>query len=237
MITTHHLTPHAPPSALTYFDYIGVSKYLEDFVACVDIPQLDDLKITILDIDFDSMQLSQFISRTPTLKARDEAHVQLHRGRARVEVPLFSQITGPGSGLFFVEVPSDEFDEQLSALAWVCKSSSSLLSTAETLFIFICDDLHHFRLDDEELDDDEWLELLSPFTTVKELFLSNGAVHRIAPALRVAGRGIQEVLPMLKHICLEVHRPSSLSHVDVEDFYDVRRLSDFKIEVSLWDRS
>jgi hypothetical protein len=68
--------------------------------------------------------------------------VELYRGCARLEVPLFSQITGPGSGLFFVEFPYDEFDEQLSALAWVCKSSSSLLSTVETLFI--CDDLHHF---------------------------------------------------------------------------------------------
>ncbi len=221
-------------SALTDFDYIGVSTYLEDFVARVDIPQLDDLKITIFEIDFDSTQFSQFISRTPTLKARDEALVELYRGRARVEIPLFSQITGPGSGLFFVEFPYDEFDEQLSALAWACKSSSSLLSTVETLFI--CDDLHHFRLDDEELDG-EWLELLSPFTTVKELFLSNGAVHRIAPALRVAGREIQEVLPTLKHIGLEVNHPSLLGDVDVEDFYDARRLSNFKIEVSLWDRS
>jgi hypothetical protein len=102
--------------------------------------------------------------------------------------------------------------------------------------LYICDDLHHFRLDNEELDD-EWLEFLSPFITVKELFLSNGAVHRIAPALRVAGREIQEVLPTLKHICLEVHHPPLLDDVDVEDFYDARRLSDFKIEVSLWDRS
>jgi hypothetical protein len=229
-----HHTTRTVLSALTSFDYIGVSKYLEDFVARIDIPQLEDLKMAIFEIDFDSTQLSQFISRTPTLKACDEALVELYRGRARVEAPLFSQITGPGSGLFVAEFPCDEFDEQLSALAWVCNSSSSLLSTVETLFI--CDDLHHFRLDDEELDD-EWLELLSPFTAVKELLLSNGAVHRIAPALRVAGRGIQEVLPTLKHIGLEVHHPSLLGHVDVEDFYDARRLSDFKIEVSLWDRS
>jgi hypothetical protein len=181
-------------ASLTCFDYIGVSKYLEDFVALIDTPQLDDLKITIFEIDFDSTQLSQFISRTPRLNARDEALVELYRGRARVEVPLFSLITGPDSGLFSVEFPYDEFDEQLSALAWVCKSSSSLLSTMETLFI--CDDLHHFRQSDEELDD-EWLELLSSFITVKTLFLSNGAVHRIAPALRVAGREIQEVLPTL----------------------------------------
>ena len=78
--------------------------------------------------------------------------------------------------------------------------------------LFICDDLHRFRLGDEELDE-EWLELLTPYTTVKELFLSNGAVHRIAPALRVAGREIHT----LKHIVLEVHHPSLLGHVDVED--------------------
>jgi hypothetical protein len=229
-----HHTTRTVLSALTSFDYSGVSKYLEDFVARIDIPQLDDLQITIFEIDFDSTQLSQFISRTPTLKARDQALVEQYRGGARVEVPLFSQITGPSSGLFFVECPYDDFDEQLSALAWVCNSSLSLLSTVETLII--CDDLHHFQLDDEE-SDDEWLELLSTFTAVKELFLSNGAVHLIAPALRHAGRGIQEVLPTLKHIGLEVCHPSFLDHVDVEDFYDARRHSDFKIEVSLWDRS
>lgn len=148
--------PHHPTRTVltspTYFDYIGVSKYLEDFVARIDIPTLDDLKISIFEIDFDSAQLSQFISRTPTLKARDEALVEIYRGRARVEVPLYSQITGPGSGLF-VEFLYDEFEEQLSALAWACKSSSTLLSTVKTLYI--CDDLHHSRLDDEELDD-EW---------------------------------------------------------------------------------
>lgn len=80
------------------------------------------------------------------------------------------------------------------------------------------------------------LKRLSPSTTVKELFLSNGAVHRIAPALRVTGRGIQDVLPTLKHICLEVHH-SSRGREDVEDFCDARRLSDFKIEVTHWDRS
>jgi len=217
-------------SALTYFNYIGVSKYLEDFVARIDIPQLDDLKITLFEIDFDSTQLSQFISRTLTLKACDEALVELYRGRARVEVPLFSQITGPSSGLFFIEFPFDKFNEQLEALAWVCKLSSSLLSMVKTLFI--CDDLHHFRLDDEELDG-EWLQLFSPFTTVEELFLSNRAMHRIVPALRVTVCGIQDVLPTLKHVGLEVHHPSLHGHVDIEDFYDAQRLSDFKIRVSL----
>ena len=168
------------------------------------------------------------------LKARDEAIVELHRGLARIQVPLFSQKNGPGSRVFFVEVQSDEFIEQLMALTWVCKSSESLLSTVEILFI--CDDLHDFRRDDEGLYG-EWLKLLSQFTTVKELFLSKGAVHRMAPALRFGGRGIHELLPTLKEISMDVHDPASLCHQDVGDFYDARRLSDFKIKVSLWDRS
>ena len=84
-------------SALINFDYIGVSKYLDDFVTRIDIPRLDDLRITIFEIDFDSTRLSQFISRTPTLKARDEVMVELYLVLAILEVPLFSHITGPDS--------------------------------------------------------------------------------------------------------------------------------------------
>jgi len=153
-------------------------------VTCYLPDELEKLTITNFKIEYECSRLFYFISRTPMLKARDEAIVELHRGLARIQVPLFSQKNGPGSRVFFVEVQSDEFIEQLMALTWVCKSSESLLSTVEILFI--CDDLHDFRRDDEGLYG-EWLKLLSQFTTMKELFLSKGAVHRMAPALCFGG--------------------------------------------------
>jgi hypothetical protein len=62
-----------------YFCFKGISEYLEDLVTCIDIPKLKDLYITFFNqIDFDNPQLAQFIKRTPTIKAPDEARVQFH---------------------------------------------------------------------------------------------------------------------------------------------------------------
>ena len=71
-----------PPSTrsvlpvLTYFSFKGVSEYLEDLVARIDAPRLNSLDITFFnDIVFDTPQFIQFISRTPTFEALNEASV------------------------------------------------------------------------------------------------------------------------------------------------------------------
>jgi hypothetical protein len=65
--------------ALTDFRFAGDSEYLEDLVARIDAPLLNKLGIFIYlptpdRPAFDSPQVAQFISRTPKLKAYDEAH-------------------------------------------------------------------------------------------------------------------------------------------------------------------
>jgi hypothetical protein len=57
--------------ALTRFEFKGFCEYLEDFVARIDAPLLDDLNITFF---------YQFIFNTPQLApiiGRDEANVKL----------------------------------------------------------------------------------------------------------------------------------------------------------------
>jgi hypothetical protein len=62
--------------ALTNFWFKGVNEYLEDLVARIDAPRLYRLSTTFFnDIDFDTPELNQFISRTPTLGAYDEARL------------------------------------------------------------------------------------------------------------------------------------------------------------------
>jgi hypothetical protein len=59
---------------LTEMWFGGVSEYFEDIAARIDAPLLDKLTITYHEATFDTPQLTQFISRTPKLKAYDEAH-------------------------------------------------------------------------------------------------------------------------------------------------------------------
>jgi hypothetical protein len=70
------LSPRLPQSQ---FSFKGVSKYVEDFVAQIDTPQLDRLSITFFNqLVFDTPRLSQFISRIPKFQSPDEARIVFH---------------------------------------------------------------------------------------------------------------------------------------------------------------
>ena len=60
---------------LTMLCFKGEGEYLDDLVARVDSPLLDNLSITFFPPIFDTPQLAQFISRTLKFKAHDEARV------------------------------------------------------------------------------------------------------------------------------------------------------------------
>ncbi|KAI0268509.1 hypothetical protein BGY98DRAFT_336534 [Russula aff. rugulosa BPL654] len=74
---------------LAIFRFKGKIKYLEEFGARIDTPRLSCLSTRIFgldDIDLDAPELNQFISRTPTLAAYDEAHLFLYDLRDRVRL-------------------------------------------------------------------------------------------------------------------------------------------------------
>ena len=59
--------------SLTMILFKGASEYLEEVLARIDAPRLNDLHITFFNqIIFDTPQLFQFISRRPTLRAPEE---------------------------------------------------------------------------------------------------------------------------------------------------------------------
>ena len=70
---------------LTSFGFKGVSEYLDDFVAHIDAPLLNELHTTSFnDIVFDTPQLVQFISRTPMSNLLEKAYVIFEAYHARV---------------------------------------------------------------------------------------------------------------------------------------------------------
>jgi hypothetical protein len=220
--------------ALTYFDFTrGASEYLEDLVARIDAPRLNHFHMTLFNLfDSDTPQLVQFISRTPTLKAHDEAHVVVDGGA--VKTILLSRTTG--RGLLNIEILFGQSGFQLSSLLRVSTSSLPSLSMAESLYIY---ENQYMQLDWEDeirVENTEWLDLLRPYTAVKNLYLSEVFGPGIVRALQgsVGGR-MTVALPTLQTVFLEGLQPSCPVQEDIGKFVAARQISGYPCAVSLWN--
>jgi hypothetical protein len=221
-------TRRPPPSkrsvipALDHFRFEGVIDYLEDLVTLIDAPQLEGMQITFFDqIGFDTPRLAQFINRTPKLRKRD-AHVQFDHKFACIALP-------PGYHTLEIAISCTELNRQLSSIVQICNSSLKPLFTVEDLYI------KHKYLRVYAIENTLWLQLLLPFTAVKNLYLSKDFAPGIAAALQevVEGRG---VLPNLQNIFVEGFLPSGPFQKSIRQFVAARQLSDHPIAISVWDR-
>lgn len=179
--------------SLTYFRFKGVSEYLEDLVARIDALRLNGLDVTFFNqIDFDTPQLAQLISRTSTFKAPNEASVFFRDSAA--SVTLLSQTAvheGPE-----IAISCRESDWQLSSLAQVCASSMPLLSTVEKLYIQSVPWPGPWK---NGIENTQWLEFLRSFSAVKILHI-DGELTSITSTLQELGGRMTEVLPTLQNI-------------------------------------
>ena len=225
------LTPSILP-ILTTMQFEGASGYLEEILARIDAPRLNKTLITFDDQSvFDSPQLFQFISRIPTLRAPEMGHIIFDSGSIIVKFP--SQTSALGE--LCVEISSFESKlPQISSVEQVCTSSLPPISTLEDLYVLQDSNLWI----EDFLDDVEnmhWLQLLRPFTTVKNLYLCKKFALRIAPALEELVRArTTEVLPTLENIFMEGLQPSGALHEGIEMFVAARRLIHHPVTVSCW---
>jgi hypothetical protein len=208
----------------------GVNEYLEELVARIDTPRLDQLLITFFnDIDFDTPELIQFI--TLTFGALKDLHLIFDSLAAWVALQQPASLRADVRVGVSCRVP----DWQLSSLAQICTSSLPLLSTTENLYI-------HERLQSQPdwkdgMENTEWLELLLPLMAVKDLYLSKQFAPRIAPALQeVAGARRTEVLPMLQNIFLEGFEASEPVDEGIGQFISARQLTNRPVTISIWER-
>ena len=202
------LTRSILPS-LMQFRFKGASEYLEDILAPIDTPRLDTMQITFFNqLIFDTPQLFQFINRRPMLSAPRKGYIVFDYMAIIVKFP--SQTS---DGVLSVEIPCALSERQLSSLKQICTSSLLPVSTLEDLYIF--DDRAYWQ---DGVENTLWLELLHPFTAVKNLYLSREFVPRIAPALQeLVGGRTTEVLPNLENIYLEGFQPSISRYSSLEE--------------------
>jgi hypothetical protein len=176
--------------------------------------------------------LIQFVSRTPTLKALEYAHLHFEDGVARID--FFSHTSGYGS--LKTGILCRESDWQVLSLEQVCISCLPPLSAVKDLCIY--QNPYNPYLDphrQDNVDNTLWLELLHLFTAVKNLYISTVFVPRIAPALlELVGGRTTEVLLVLQNIFLQRFRPSEPVQEGIQQFVTMRQVTGRPIAVSRW---
>ena len=222
-------------SALNYFRFKGVTEYLEELVTHIDAPQLHQMLLTFFNqIDFDCPRIAQFIDCTPTLKAVDEVHVHFYNSAASITLQSSTSISRFNS---VINISCREPDWQLSSIEQICNHSLHPPLTVEDLYI----NHEYSKLvwKDDAIENTLWMQLLRPFTAVKNLYISKEFAPGIAAALQdLAGGRITEVLPSLQNILVEGLKPSGPVQGYIGRFIAARqlRVSNHPIAISVWDK-
>jgi hypothetical protein len=131
-------------------------------------------------------------------------------------------------------------DWQLLSLAQVCRLSvpQDLIHAVEILYILEHDyeDLPRWQADVQSI---RWLQLLHPFTAVKDLYVSKEFVLYIALAFQeLVGVTVTGLLPALETLFLEEPPPwvpSGPIKEAIEQFVSARQLAGHPIAVSRWE--
>lgn len=81
------------------------------------------------------------------------------------------------------------------------------------------------------------MEILRPFTAVKNLSICKEYARRIAPALQdLVGERVTYLLPALKNLRLDELEPTGRTQKAIKQFVAARRLLGHPVAVSYWDR-
>jgi hypothetical protein len=223
--------------ALTRFEFKGVSEYLEVLMARIDAPLLDDLSMTFFhQLVFDIPHVAQFMRRTTRFQTLNEAGVEFSDFGVRVEsLPPTRTFHLPKSGL---KISCTKSNWQLSSLEQVLTSFFPSILMVEHLYIYRppASSLRTRWIDD--IENMQWLEILRPFTALKNLYVFKEFAESIAIALQELVRErVTNVLSSLESLFLEGLPPSGRIQEAIREFVAARQLVDQHISVSLWERN
>jgi len=219
--------------ALSLLDFRGVSEYLEDLVAQIDAPVLEEIRTVFFhQLVFDTPQLLQFLNRTNVLGTSNRADVLLDGDFARVS--LYQQDQTVERRTLVLSIKSGASDWQLWSLAQVCSAFLPPLSTLECLYIRQGSVQPQW---DDDMENAQWLELLKPFAASKNLYLHKELVPRVGRALQeLAGEAVVP-LPEVQDIFTLAPLPSETVREAFGEFVSQRELSGRPVAVHAgWSR-
>jgi hypothetical protein len=131
-----------------------------------------------------------------------------------------------------LSISCEPLDWQISSLAQVCSTSFPRIPTLEFLSI----EIHKYGDSplewQDDMEDTQWLELLHPFISVKDLELFEDLVPFVAPALQeLSGERVTEVLPALQNIFFTGPQPSGPVKEAIWKFTAARQLFGYPVTV------
>ena len=208
---------------LTYFDFTGVSEYLEDLVAQIDTPKLFRLVIHFfMDLMFHIPRLNKFIARAERTRPYISADVRF----SATHIQIFL-------GRIELEVICREPDWQASSIAQLCNWLSSCLSHVERLEI--CEDTPGQARQGNGIDPTQWFELFDLFPAVQDLYIHGQLRPLVTRALQeLTEERATEVLPTLRSLFFTGPSPPESTREDIETFIAARQHSDHRVVVH-WD--
>jgi hypothetical protein len=227
------LFSHIALPNLTLFWFHGTSVYLEVFVAHFDTPLLHSVKITLFnEPSYDVSELPQFIRRAEKFMSLDKT--DLCFSKDTIEVTLSPQMETDDDTMLSLSVLCRE-SYGPPYLSDVFRSSLPPLSSSQCLQIRV--ERYQRSQWQYDMDGIEWLELLRPFTAVKDLFISEELALRVAPALEEAANAARRVLPALQNIFFEGLQPSDSGPFQdaIRPFVAARRRTSHPVAVLRWE--
>ena len=204
---------------LHYFQFHGVSAYLEALVHWITTPRLEKLNIDFFNqLTFYVPCLLEFMNTTENLRF-DTASFKFSDRRARVE----AYYHGETGAAFNMRIYCWHLDWQVSSMAQISNSLYQMFSAVEHL---ILQHEVHGRSSEEhnEVDRTEWHRLLRPFRNVKTLRIDNGLVEDLSHCLQLEGEELPlELLPELQELRYSGSSRSSNTGDGFTSFIDARR--------------
>jgi len=203
--------------ALTQFVFAGESKYLEDLLAQIDAPRVEDVRIEYYTQVVQTPQLSRFLGRIANFKLAqfrraqvifcgDDACIELDRPQGECRRVHLSVTTLDGGPNF--QVPYVIQDAMLSNVGHLSISRTQVEVGQQ-----------------DDLNGTDWLPLLHLLPTVKTMHVNRAMALYIASAIGgIADEMVAKVLPALQLLCLEDgedndYDPYDYSHVNDYDSY------------------
>lgn len=229
--------PHTPTRAvlptLTEFQFRGDNAYLEDLIAGIDAPNVEQFGITLFDQrTFELLELAEFIGRTEEMKSSPYRTSIWLWERGFTITHYFGHPSSEG-GTFRLEISCHELARQVILLSRICGQLSVLMSNVEELDIeadHVLSDSGSGSGSDPDSDARQlWLELFAPFSRVRRLELIGTPVPSMVSALEqsAAGNGGREVLRSLRSL----HLRGSLMSPPIESFVAARQRSGYVVSV------
>jgi len=221
--------------ALTKFDFGGVNEYIA-LIAQINAPLLRQIWIAFFDhalLDLDILQFTQFIGRLEVLKTPYRSVVTFDEVFPEAQ---FSLDEDPAEGTTL------EFTVSSASLGWMLPLMAALFGPSSSPFQLSsseCLEVSNTTLISGvnwhgDTEDIPWLEMLQPFTAVKELHIdTEPAIHLARTLQELARERAAEVLPSLQDIFIpEYHLPCAAQEA-MGPFIAARQLSGHPVAIQV----